>query len=122
MKKIVFLMLVILTACQNRPKESYNQELAAWLGQTQWALFRKWGQPDEQFAIDMDTYVVTYNRFGKKPIEYNREPYKNMMKYKALAGPEYGYSQYPQIWYCKTTFTLRNDIVVDYSFNGDDCI
>lgn len=121
MKKAL-LFLALLTGCQLTPPDNYNQQLAQWLGQTQWALFRKWGQPDEQYALDMDTYIVVYNKNFKHPVRHQKYPYKSVMNYPALAGPRYGYSQYPQNWYCQTTFTLRYNIVADYSFSGDDCI
>lgn len=121
MKKFLAL-LFLLGGCQTAPAGDYNHQLAAWLGHTQWSLFHKWGEPDRQIALDSDTYVVVYLKEAKLPFHGIKEPYCHTISCKAIEGPKYGYSQLETVYYCQTFFTLRNNIVVDYSFNGDDCI
>lgn len=118
----VIMLFVLLSACAVRSAADYENKLAAWQGQTREALFHKWGYPDRQFAIDRNTYVVTYLRISGKPAGNADEPYRNSLNYGGMPQIRYGKSQIPAVYYCKTNFTITNGIVTDYSFNGDDCV
>lgn len=56
------------------------------------------------------------------PFNYERYPYQNKLNYQALAGVKDKRSQIEQIYYCKTMFTIENNVVTDYSVIGDDCV
>jgi len=115
-------VVLLLTACSPQTPKAYNHRLQSWLGKRQQLLIMKWGQPDGQFALDADTYVLTYIKTSDKAKDGQTHPYSSVLNYQALAGPRYGYSQYPEQWWCKTFFTVRHGVIVNYSFSGDDCV
>lgn len=125
MKKIL-LLLSLLSGCvvsQDTGNEEYSQKLTYWLGKPQWSLFAKWGQPDEQFAIDANTYVVSYTKIYKSSSWDRAKIYARELSSEALdIGPNYGSPQETPLYYCKTNFTIQNGRVVDFGFNGDNCI
>lgn len=118
MKKLLLVMLAI-SACQHHNANTYEKRLSKWLGRPQSLLIQAWGEPNRQFAINSDTFAFVYIH---NYAHATNEPYSNTLYYPALAGPRYGHSMFPAYYYCQTTFSIRNGIVVDYSFNGDYCI
>lgn len=118
MKKILWIVLAV-TACHVRSADNYNHKLSTWMGRPVQSLINSWGQPDHQFRINNQSVALVYIR-TKKQGAY--EPYHNMINYQALAGPRYGHSMYQPVYYCKTTFTVRQGVIVNYAFSGDDCI
>ena len=123
MKKLICL-LPVLCGCSNTiVPDEYDLKLSHWIGEPSWALFQQWGEPDEQYAIDFDTYVAIYNRTSSQPMQNRRYIYEASLSPEALKiGPEYGTSQINPMYYCQTIFTIKKTIIVDYSFNGDNCI
>ena len=124
MKKIVLILMIALCSCVNATVDNgYNQNLAQWMGKPQWLLFKRWGTPDEQFSVDAGTYVVSYTKIYKASAWNRSKIYAKELSSEVMGiGPGYGTSQQPQIYYCKTSFTLQNGIVTDYGFNGDNCV
>ncbi len=123
MKKIfLILWLMAVVGCQHQNGADYEQKLSAWIGMSQSALFSQWGMPNSRFVIDHSTYVVTYNRrFSKRTLKQD-EFYQSTLSRRAMEiGPQYGHATSPALYYCKTSFTIQNGVVVDYSFNGDAC-
>lgn len=121
MKKICLLFLGLLGACQAIEAPNYAQKLEPWIGQSRATLYRRWGEPMRQFSLAGNRVVAVYLKQSSRPLHDNFYPYRRDLNYAALAGPRYGLSMYPSVYYCETLFTLQNDVVVDYSFNGDDC-
>lgn len=68
------------------------------------------------------TAVVTYTKIYDGPIGGNTEPYADEVVYSAISNDSYGLPPQNDTYYCKTSFTIQNSEVIDYSFNGDDCI
>ncbi len=120
MKKIWLVLLAgVCSACQSvRP---YAETLQPWVGQTERSLEQSWGYPDNVFYITPDEKVVTYVRSSTH--RYNFDPYQDEVAYSAISSPVYGFPPQPAetTYYCKTSFTLQNGIVRNYSFNGDGC-
>lgn len=118
MKKIWFILLAV-TACHSFGSDNYNQKLSTWMGRPVQALISHWGEPDSQFSINRDTMALVYVKSEK----YGAfEPYRDTLNYEGISSPQYGYSMYKPVYYCRTTFSVRNGIIVDYAFEGDDCI
>ena len=118
----IFGILLILTACSiDRP--DYGSTLQPWLGQQQERLEQSWGQPYNVEQITPNTKLWTYMEFSSKPIDGDN-PYPNQVYYPAIAMPDFDFPSTPQysVNYCKTLFTITDDVVVNYSFNGDDCV
>lgn len=117
MKKYLILLLLAAVGCAGKGND-YDRQLSSWIGRPARVLVSRWGQPDRQFAINADTYAMVYIK-NKHQGAYR--PYRNVINYQGMPGPRYGHAMYKPLYYCQTTFSVRNGIVVNYSFNGDDC-
>lgn len=120
MKKIMLSALICISACTFN--SNYNMTLNQWLNHSEYELISEWGEPDKIIYIDANSYVYVYEKISDVPFDNERNPYQNELNYQALGGIKYGESQIEQIYYCKTLFTIENNIVTDYSFIGDDCV
>lgn len=120
------ILLLFLAGCTTTG--DYQKSAQKWVGASQQQLFEAWGMPNNQFPAGQDTEIVTYVQNDNGPIGGNTQPYAGVeVAYPAIENPQYGenLSNYPdntQVYFCKTTFTITNGTVVDYSFNGDDCV
>ena len=124
MKKIFFVLcLVSVLSCRHHDGTDYDNKLSSWVGLKQSALFSQWGMPNSRFIIDNNTYVVTYNRrFSERTSEQDEFYHKSLSRDVFEIGSHYGHASSPALYYCKTSFTIQNGVVVDYSFNGDACM
>lgn len=125
MQKAASLLILtfLIGACQTGGL-TYGDTLRPWIGQPEGLLQQSWGIPHDVFYVTPNEKVVTYLEFSTKPLNGDSEPYRNEVYYPAIATPDYGFPDYPlnTNYYCKTTFTIINGIVSNYSFNGDDCV
>lgn len=118
---LCFLFLMGCVSDQN----AYNNELQNWVGMSQETLYESWGTPNNEFYVSQNEKVVTYvQNDGNSPIDGNTQPYAGYeVQYGPIATPDYGFpSDENQDYYCKTSFTIVNGEVTDYTFNGDDCV
>ena len=54
------------------------------------------------------------------PLNGQGNAYSNNFNYGAM---NQGFTaQNSNNYYCTTSFTIQNDVVINYSFNGDDCV
>lgn len=115
--------LLLLSGCQNIGYSSaaYNQKLSGWLGKTANQLYADWGTPDQMLPIGYNTVLASYYSSESQPIDNDFEPYESEMSYTAMSQSNFGLPTAPPLFYCKTSFTISNGIVTDYTFNGDDC-
>ena len=126
MKKLILSVMVLLNACAST--ENYQTQLQRWVGRSQAELYQNLGYPETEFYITPETKVVTYVRSGNKPIDGNTSPYAGIeVAYQAIETPDYGddlsnNDENSDFYYCKTSFTITNGQVVDFTFNGDDCV
>ena len=124
MPKIVrIIFFLVLAACAGR-KMTYAETLEPWLGQSEERLQQSWGYPYKTFYLTPSRKIITYLKFSTRPIDGDTEPYSYEVWYPAISIPDFGFPNQPQSsdYYCKTSFTIQNGIVIDYSFNGDDCV
>lgn len=125
MKKIFTLACFVfcLSACATQPTAArYEDELSAWIGQSEDNLYAEWGYPNTTYSVGPDGFVATYIKLYREPVDGDTEPYADDMTYSAMQVPSYGLPTPQGIYYCKTSFIIRNGIVTDYNFNGDDCV
>ena len=126
MKKLILAVLTILGACVSTG--NYQTELQKWVGRSQTRLYQSWGYPENEFYVTPETKIVTYVRSGNKPIGGNTRPYAGIeVAYQAIETPDYGDNlsnndENSDFYYCKTSFTITNGLVTDFTFNGDDCV
>lgn len=127
MKKIIFSLAFLVSACatQNGAIE-YQETLQQWVGMPELSLYDSWGTPTNVWNIDPQTKVVTYISQEKAPINGNADPYNGVgLDYNAIRTENFGenlWDQQNDDYYCKTSFTITNGEVVNYNFNGDDCV
>lgn len=125
MKKVMALFggLLLVASCASQPTSArYEDELSAWLGQSEEALFAEWGYPNTTYSIGPDDFVATYIKVYHEPIDDDTEPYADDMTYSAMRVQSFGLPTPQGVYYCKTSFIIRGGIVSDYNFNGDDCV
>ena len=126
MSKLCILMILVMAAgaCSfYRP--TYGETLQPWIGQSEERLEQSWGIPYDVFYITPDRKVVTFLEISGKPRNGDTQPYAGSeVYYPAIATPDFGFPNQPLYsnYYCKTSFTIQNGEVVNYSFNGDDCV
>lgn len=119
----MFLLLCImfLSGCAST-HNTYNQQLQDWVGMSGEALYDSWGEPNNVIYPAPGTSVVTYTKVYNGPINNDREPYADEVVYTAISNPNYGLPPQNNTYYCQTSFTIRNNEIINYSFNGDDCL
>ena len=125
MKKLLYWMtgLLIITGCQNIGYSSaqYNKKLSQWMGKSAAELYADWGTPDQILPLDASTVQVSYYSSESQPIDNDFQPYESEIAYGAMEQSDFGLPTAPPLFYCKTSFTISNGIITDYTFNGDDC-
>ena len=117
MKKLFFCFLA-LTACQASIL-NYEKFLNSWIGKSEADLVATWGAPADMETIGQGRQIFTYIQ-EKQVLEPGNQPVQvgqNALYDEAndALGTTYDY-------YCKTTFTTQDDIIVDYSWSGDGCL
>lgn len=115
---LVLLCAFILTACSSTP--NYDEQLETWVGVSEEHLVDNWGMPENAYMVDADTKVITYI---KNDGEGDRNAYPNLIDYPAIAeqnfpGPD---PDRQNVEYCKISFTVEDNVITDYTYNGDDC-
>lgn len=127
MKKAIFSLVFLVSACagQNGAIE-YQETLQQWIGMPELSLYDSWGTPTTVWNIDPQTKVVTYISQENTPINDNSNPYNGVgVVSSALDEETFGenlWDDQNDNYYCKTSFTITNGEVVNYNFNGDDCV
>lgn len=87
------LFVAILCGCVDVTAE-YKKMLETWIGAPEIELIRTWGSPARTYTTNDITYVTFYD------------------------SKLYQLDQYQ----CQTTFGIRDNVVFDYSFYGNNCI
>ena len=123
-KAVILWALALLVGCRSYypSQAAYQQKLNQWIGKSAEQLYDVWGFPPQTTPIDGNTYMVTYFESADAPIDDDYEPYADELSYDAMAVRSFGLPpSEPPLYYCQTSFVLRNDTVVDFNFSGDDC-
>lgn len=92
MKKIIFLLCLILLGCATESK--YQAKLNSWKDRSKSDLVLNWGVPDKTYKLDKNTELLAYKKEHKFQV----------VKY-----------------WCKTTFTIINGTVNNWKTEGNDC-
>ena len=119
MKKVIFLLTLLLSACVTTA--NYKKILDSWVGSPESALISSWGPPNSVYESD-DTKYLTYSRsdYGYIPGVAPRyqTTYIGNTAYTNSVG---GYSGYVYNNNCSTTFTVTNKTITTWRFQGNDC-
>lgn len=130
MQKLMMILVVLGCAACNSigSQSSYSAELQQWVGRSEYQLYNAWGQPANTFYVTPYEKVVTYVTSSSSG-EIN--PYSQQLYYQGMGEDDSwwdkmfgvpGADKQPKIYYCKTSFTIQNAVIVNYNFNGDDCV
>jgi hypothetical protein len=111
--------LSVLTACHS--VQRYNDYLESWVGRSEADLVTTWGAPNQMQNLGSGRQLFTYIK-QKTVIETGMNPQNVNFGYYSLYNPENDAMQSETLYYCETTFTTENDIIVDYSWVGDACV
>ena len=118
-KKILFLSLTFLAACQS--VSSYDKFLSSWIGRSEADLVTTWGAPAYMGNITPERQVFVYIK--QKTIVMPADDPNYAILNENSAYDAFGDDlEQAYDYYCKTTFTTQDDIIVNYSWSGDGCL
>lgn len=117
---LVLAAVIFLSGCV--ADANYNRSLQQWIGMSQEALYHSWGMPQNEIYLTPYRKVVTYVETENAPIDGNTQPYQGIIDYEVIETQNFGQNAEDDDYYCKTSFTIENNEIVSFSFNGDDCI
>ena len=124
---VLALFLLFVVACSSVNSSGYENELQSWIGQSEYRLYQVWGVPADVVYITPNKKVITYVKTSTKG---SNTPYENQLYYQGMAnndslwdklfGPP---TQQQSNWYyCNTSFVIQNGVIINYNFNGDNCV
>lgn len=127
MKKTIFFLMFLMASCSHiNGAISYQENLQQWVGMPEISLYDSWGTPSSVWTIDEETKVVTYVTSSNKPINGETNPYNGVgVDDNGIPQENFGESLWDDQntnYYCKTSFTITEGEVVNFNFNGDDCV
>ncbi len=117
---LILALMIVLSGCVS--DTSYSQYLQQWVGMSQEALYHSWGMPQNELYLSPSQKEITYLKTFPNPVNGNTQPYQNIINYSAIDSRSFGDNDNNQDYYCQTSFTIENNKVVNFSFNGDDCV
>lgn len=120
----LFLALLLLNSCARHvwTANDYAQYLSEYTGWTENDLFEAWGYPNSQFYFAPNAKEVSYTKEFDGPQNNQVPVYQEQVDYEAINQDDVGQNPNEGVYYCKTSFTIENGIVTNYTFSGDDCI
>ncbi|MBR5129776.1 MAG: hypothetical protein IKV03_00935 [Alphaproteobacteria bacterium] len=114
-----FGILLVLTACHS--VQEYEDYLDSWVGRSEADLVASWGAPSQMQNLGGGRQLFTYIK-QKTVMETGTVPQDVNFGNYSLYSPQNDAMQSETLYYCETTFTTQNDIIVDYSWAGDACV
>ncbi len=121
---LAFYLLVSCTTANINT--SYSDDLEKFIDYPENELYDVWGMPDRMFYVTSNIKVVTYLSMSNKVVNmpYGKQIYYSGINdnrwWNRLFGPPK--ADEPDIYYCKTSFIIKNGIVTNFNFNGDACV
>lgn len=125
MKKIfgVFVVLFCIFCTAGCQKDytytMYRSALGDWVGKNAQDLEQYWGRPYTLEDKGVDTRIYTYYRTDKGMFSGRYDPYFGSHGAGVYDGEDHDFL--PSYYYCRVTFTVRNNVVAKYDFDGDGC-
>jgi hypothetical protein len=121
MKRSIVAILLALVVSGCGTTAGYKKVMESWLHNSEYSLIQSWGPPTSVYESGGLKYL-TYNKTrsgyvpGTSP-NYQTQVYGNTAYTQSYGGSS-GYAWKKS---CKTTFTLRDDVITAYRFQGSDC-
>lgn len=100
---------------------NYEKMLTTWIGAPEIDLYRSWGTPDGQSEVS-GTKFVTFTRGGNIFMPGTSPTYRTTIIGNTAFTNAYGGSpSYNIQLMCKTVFEIRNERVVSWRWEGNNC-
>lgn len=93
---MIFCISLILSGCAT--SEGYKKIVDSWMGAQEEKLIAQWGVPANVYQLNETDKVFTYEESSQAIISENVVTYS-----------------------CRTDFTIRNGVVVNWQFKGNKC-
>ena len=127
MKYAIWGIVLMMTGCQLYGAENnYSTQLQKWVGRPENALYQSWGLPDKIVPVTPAEKLVVYVTTTSQGVE---NPYSEQLYYQGMGDDDWWNDLYgppvfnqPQVYYCKTSFVIKDGVVVNFNFNGDNCV
>lgn len=126
-KFVLALFLLFVGACSSVNSSGYGNELQNWIGQSEYRLYQTWGAPANVVYIAPNKKVITYVKTSAKG---SNTPYENQLYYQGMGNNDSLWDklfgppaqQQANWYYCNTSFVIQNGVIINYNFNGDNCV
>lgn len=116
--RILYTFILLFVASCAMSNNAYDEKMQKWVGQPEYELYERWGTPDDVFYISDNKKIITFTRLYQG---HHKNAYTNEVNYQAInSGYQSNNNAYPD--YCRTSFTVINGIISDYTFSGDYCV
>lgn len=121
MRILVILLALLATACATTAR--YEEILKSWVGSSESELVSSWGPPTSFYEAQDGARMLTY-RTGRSGVT-------SIPQYQSVpTTTAYGYTSYQTTttyqtvsynYWCETTFTVKNDEIVYWQWQGNNC-
>lgn len=116
-----FFLMPVLAVLGCATSENYTKMLNTWLGAPEIALYRSWGTPDGQYEVS-GTKFVTFTSSGNMVMPGTSPTYRTTVIGNTAYTNAYGGTpSYSVQLMCKTVFEIRNERVVNWRWEGNNC-
>ena len=124
---VLALFLLFVVACSSVSSSAYENELQSWIGKSEYRLYQVWGAPADVVYVTPNKKVITYVKTSTKG---SNAPYENQLYYQGMGNNDSLWdklfappAQKQTNWYyCNTSFIIQNGVIINYNFNGDNCV
>ncbi len=121
MKKNLLFVLLILFISGCETTEGYRKIVESWVGSAEIDLIRSWGAPQHSYQSG-DTKFIAYNSSQSVYIPGTTPTYTTTVIGNTTYTNTTGGIPAQNIQLsCGTTFEIRDEIIVSWSFRGNDC-
>jgi hypothetical protein len=122
MKRYLLVMwLVLLCSCATQAK--YQAVCNSWLGSSEESLISSWGIPNGGSYSTDSTKYLTYINSSNIVIPGQAPTYQTTIYGNTAYTTQYGGSAPTTVnFHCTTTFTVKDGVISNYSFRGNNCV
>lgn len=114
----IIFSLLLFSACANKSKAEYEDELASWVGSTEREMYLSWGKPDDVFIMSENEKQLIYIRSNTiSTATTTRIPIGGGLL--GGLGTMAFSSGGPVTSNCKVNYTLTNGIVTNWRWEGN---
>lgn len=118
-KLLITLFALITTACATTA--NYEKILSSWVGASEIDLIRAWGAPDNQYESS-GTKFLTYQKSSNIYMPGTSPTYTTtVVGNTAYTSSSGGSPAYNIQMFCKTTFEVKNERIVNWRWEGNGC-